>query len=258
MTMTRRMVVAGAAAAPLAGLPLLATRAQMATPSGAATPTAGAAGMPGFAIGRVRKLPSAALNQAIYPDVMTRFLPGTAAIPGFQGYVFAFDEIDPATSLTMTFLASEVAADAADAYARAYVSQMDPRFVVATTMAERGPLRIFATTDAPAAALPPFLNGCIITMRNRTNAPGADMDALVAKAQATLVPTMRAMPGFVMYCWILTAHGRLTVNIWETDDQLQAGDKAVADWVAANSAATVTNTAVTTGRIGYAILPGIG
>lgn len=255
---TRRMVLAGAAATAAAGLIRPAVRAQDATPMADATPTAGGAAMPGFAIARVRKLPSKALNDAIYPDVMARFLPGTAAIPGFLGYVFAFDETDPATSLTMTLLADEVAADAADAYARAYVSQIDPRFVVETPVAERGPIRIYATTDAPTAALPPFLNGCVITMRNRTNAPGADMDAIVANAQATLVPIMRAMPGFVMYCWILTAHGRMAVNIWETDDQLNAGDKAVAAYVAANTAATVANTVVSTGRIGYAILPGVG
>lgn len=255
---TRRTVVAGAAATALAGLPRLAVRAQAGTPLAGATPTAGAAGAPGFAIARVRTLPSAALNEAIYPDVMARFLPGTAALPGFRGYVFAFDENDPATSLTMTFVADQAAADAADAYARTYVSHLDPRFVVTTPLAERGPIRIYETTDAPAAALPPFLNGCVITTRNRTSAPGADMDALLAKVQATFVPTLRAMPGFVLYCWILTEHGRLTVNIWETDAQLKAGDKAAADWVAANSASTVANTVVTAGRIGYAILPGVG
>ncbi|HET7094853.1 MAG TPA: hypothetical protein VFI22_15285 [Thermomicrobiales bacterium] len=258
MTVTRRMVLAGAAAAPLAGLPRLAARAQMATPSADATPAAGAAGAPGFAIVRVRALPSKALNDAIYPDVMARFLPGAEAVPGFRGYLFAFDDNDPATSLTMTLVADQAAADAADAYARTYVSQLDPRFVVTTPVAERGPVRIYAATDAPPADLPPFLNGGVITMRNRTTAPGADVDALITNVQATLVPTMRAMPGFVLYCWILTERGRMAINIWETDEQLKAGDKAIADWVAANSSTTVTDTVVNAGRIGYAILPGIG
>jgi hypothetical protein len=256
---TRRMVLASAVAASLAGASRLTVRAQGATPTAGATPAVGAAGGPGVAIARVRKLPTAALNDAIYPDVMTRFLPGTAAIPGFLGYLFAFHETDPTASLTATFLRDEVAADAADAFARAYVGSLDPRFVVETLAAARGPVRIWATTDAPGSALPPFLHGCVVTMRNRTNAPGADIDAVVAKASAGLVPLLRAMPGFVLYGWIQTEGGRTAIDVWQTDEQLRAGDAAVARWVAANTAATTAGPpVVNNGRIGYAVVPGVG
>jgi hypothetical protein len=255
---TRRMVLAGAAAS-LTGASRLAVRAQKATPAAGATPMATPGAPPGVAIARVRKVGSAELNQAIYPDVMYRFLPGTAAIPGFAGYVFAFHETDPAESLTLTLLSDDVAADAADAFAKAYVSQLDPRLAAMTPVAIRGPIRIYAVTDAPWSALPPFLNGCVITMRNRTNAPGADLDAVLAQARSGLVPLLQAMPGFVFYGWIQTEGGRTAINIWETDEQLHAGDKAVAEWVAANTAPTTTgNPVVNAGRIGYAILPGVG
>ncbi len=96
-------------------------------------------------------------------------------------------------------------------------------------------------------------------MRNRTNAPGADMDAVVAKASRRLVPRLRAMPGFVLYCWVETGGGRTAINVWQTDEQLRAGNAAVAAWVADNTAdTTVGDPVVNDGRIGYGVVPGVG
>ena len=80
----------------------LAAHAQDATPEAAAD-------APGYGIVRVRALPTPELNQAVYPDVMYRFLPQTSAIPGYFGYLFAFENENPAASLTMTLLADEAA-----------------------------------------------------------------------------------------------------------------------------------------------------
>src|SRR5205814_8078623 len=170
-----------------------------------ATPIAGTASQPGVALARVRKLPSAALNEAIYPEVMRRFLPVTAAIPGFLGYLFAFHATDPTASISVTFLRDDAAADAAEAAAKQFVSQLDPRFVVETPVSVRRRVRIYETTTKPVTELPPFPHGCAITMRNRVTAPGVDVDQLVATASTGLLPLLRAMPGFVLYCWIQTA-----------------------------------------------------
>ena len=254
---SRRYVLVGGGAGLGALLVAPGRRGRAATQE--ATPELVTDRAPGVAIGRVRKLPSAELNEAIYPDVMARFLPATAAIPGFLGYVFAFHTTDPTASVTLTLLTDDPAADAAEAAGQQYVGQLDPRFVVATPVAVRGPVRIYATTSAPPAARPPFLHGCVITMRNRTNAPGADMDDVVAKASSGLAPLLAAMPGFVLYCWIQTEGGRTAINIWQTDEQLRAGNDAVEAWVAANTAnTTVGEPVVSDGRIGYGVVPGVG
>ena len=93
---SRRAIVAAAASGLAVASAKLDTRAQ-----DAATPLAGEVA-PGVALARVRKLPTAELNQAIYPDVMRTFLPVTAVVPGFFGYLFAFDAADPTASLTLT------------------------------------------------------------------------------------------------------------------------------------------------------------
>src|SRR5687767_12230810 len=96
---TRRILLGGIATTAIAtGLQSRQLLAQQGTPSPAAV------GAPGYAIARLRTLPSEALNSAVFPDVMRHFLPETAAIPGFEGYIFAFDNADPATSITVTLL----------------------------------------------------------------------------------------------------------------------------------------------------------
>jgi hypothetical protein len=242
----------------LAATGLLATTPWPAASAEEATPAAASIATPGVAIARVRKLPTPELNDAIYPDVMRNFLPVTAVVPGFLGYIYAFHATDPAAAITLTLLADDTAATAADAVARQYVGGLDPRFTVETPVAARGPVRMFAAISAPASALPPFLHGCVITMRNRTNAPGADMEAVIARASRGLVPLLEAMPGFILYCWIETEGGRTAINIWETADQLQAGNEAIAAWVADNTAdSTVGEPVVNDGIIGYATGPGL-
>jgi hypothetical protein len=249
--MSRRAVVAGTAS----GLALAGVNLGVLAQD-AATPLAGAS-QPGVALARVRKLPTAELNQAIYPDVMRTFLPVTAVIPGFYGYLIAFDAADPTGSLTLTIVNDDTTAEAATGVARWYVEQLDPRFVVETPIATRGPIRVFEVTDRSASELPPFLNGCFFTMRNRTSAPGVTADQLVPLA-AELAGQLKTMPGFVLYCWIETEGGRTNINIWETAEQLQTGDEAVAAYVAANSSDTSVGEAIVNdGPIGYAEIAGL-
>ena len=65
------------------------------------------------------------------------------------------------------------------------------------------------------------------------------------------------MSGFVLYCWILTDDGRSAITIWETPDQAAAGNGAIADWFAANTASTATGEPVVNdGVVAYADIPG--
>ena len=252
MQISRRTAIGTVAATGLlAATPWRATRAQDGTPAAGGS-------TPGFAIARVRKLPTVELNDAIYPDVMRTFLPATAVVPGFLGYSYAFHATDPAASITLTLLADDAAAAAADAVAREYVAGLDPRFTVETPVAARGPVRMYGVTSAPASALPPFLHGCVITMRHRVTAAGVDMEPVLVQARRELLPALQAMPGFILYCWIGTEEGRTAINIWETPDQLEAGNEVIADWVAANSANTsVGEPVVNDGRLGYATGPAL-
>ncbi len=253
MSLSRRSFLGStlvAAATPLV-IPAIA-RAQNATPV-PASPEAEPLDTPGYGIIRVRALPTPELNQAVFPDVMHRFLPMTEAVPGFYGYLFAFDQDDPASSITMTFVDTMEAAMVADEVAKGYVAEIDPRLTPETPLAEQGPIRLYARTDRPLSELPPFLTGCYVTTRNKKNAADTDIDAVVKLVTDDLTPILRAMDGFILYGWMMTPEGRLSFNIWETADQLAAGDKAVADWVAANPTVSSSGeTEVHAGVIGYA------
>lgn len=218
------------------------------------TPIPPAGAVPSYAIARVRALPTPELNDAIGPDVLATFLPRTAALPGYAGYVLSEHLTDPTATITLTMLAN--ASAAADEGARDYVSSLDARFVAETPVAEQGPVRAFQVTARPVTDLPPFLHGCQFTMRERRNAPDADIEDVVAKLTDGLVPLLMEMPGFVLYCWIQTEDGRVAINIWETADQVVAGNEAVAAWVAENTANTTTgDPVVSDGSVVYADIP---
>ena len=222
-----------------------------------ATPEAATHTMPGYGIVRVRALLTPELNQAVYPDVMSRFLPETSAIPGYYGYVFAFENENPAASLTMTLLADEAATADANAVAEEYVAGLDPRLTPETPLAEQGPVRIWEVTDRPDSEVPPHLTGCQLTFRHRTNAAETDIEAIIQVVNDALIPELREMDGFVLYGWLGTPDGRISFNIWETAEHLAAGDAAVAEFVAANPVITMDGTTdVYAGTIGFADILG--
>ncbi len=218
-----------------------------------ATPEAATLDMPGYGIVRVRALATPELNQAVYPDVMSRFLPETSAIPGYYGYLFAFENDNPAASLTMTLLADEAATADANAVAEEYVAGLDPRLTPETPLAEQGPVRIWEVTDRPISEVPPHLTGCQVTFRHRINTAETDIEAIIQLVNDELIPELRAMDGFILYGWLGTPDGRVSFNIWETAEHLAAGDELVAGFVAANPVITMDGTTeVYAGTIGYA------
>src|SRR5919107_1209708 len=206
MAVNRRQVLCTVVAASL-----LSSRAERTAAQ--STPVAMSAVTPGYAIARVRRLPTPDLAAAIVPDVLVTFLPRTTALPGYAGYVFSAHVTDPMATISLTLLADEAAAAAADQVAREYTASLDPRLVTESPVTDQGPLRIYQTTMRPASALPPFLNGCLFTMRNRRNAPGADIEAVIAMNSNDLTPMLAAMPGFVLYAWLQTPEGRTAINI---------------------------------------------
>ena len=244
------------------GSTILATAAPFAIPALAqaqdATPEAMGPEAPGYGIVRVRALPTPELNQAVYPDVMSRFLPATSAISGYFGYLFAFENDNLATSLTMTLLADEAAVAQANEVAKEYVAGLDPRLTPETPLAEQGPVRIWETTDRPLSEVPPHLTGCQVTFRHRINAEETDIEAIIQTVNEGLIPSLREMDGFVLYGWLGTPDGRISFNIWETAEHLAAGDAAVAEFVEANPIITMVEgtTEVYAGTIGFADVVG--
>src|SRR5215204_3833053 len=215
MSLTRRTLL---------GTTLVASTASITAPVLAhaqdATPVSDAANAPGYGIVRVRALPTPELNQAVYPDVMYRFLPETSAISGYFGYLFAFENENPAASLTMTLLADEAATADANAVAEEYVAGLDPRLTPETPLAEQGPVRIWEATDRPVSEVPPHLTGCQVTFRHRINTAETDIEAIIQLVNDELIPDLREMDGFVLYGWLGTPDGRISFNIWETAEQL--------------------------------------
>lgn len=250
MRVNRRVVLGGVAAAAM--LPRQAIRA-----AAQGTPAATTMVAPGYGVVRVRALPSPELNAAIFPDVMARFLPAIAVVPGYAGYIFSSVASDPSAALTVTFTADEAAAAAASEVAKTYIAGLDPRFQVETPNAEQGPVRTWQVSNRPATELPPFLTGCQITMRNRTSAPDTDTEAITAKVNADLAPQLATMPGFVLYCVIVEGDGRTAINVWETAEHLAAGNDAVRSWASANVPnAFIGDPVVSDGVIAYANIVG--
>ena len=189
---------------------------------------------------------------------MATLLPRTAALPGFHGYTFVFDDADPATAFTFSSLASEEAALASQEVAQEYVDQLDPRFVTETPLSAEGYVRMFATTDRSATELPPFLYGSAFTMRDQTNAPDVDLDAAINTARETLIPLFLSLPGFVLYCWFERPGGRIAINIWETPEDLAAAGDALAAWREEHFATpTASEQIAYNGPIGYATIAGL-
>lgn len=252
MHVTRRTLIGGALAAAATSAPSgFVVHAQE------ASPVADSLAPPGYGSARVRIHPSAELAQAVYPDVMSHFLPPTMAVPGYVGYLFAFDAADPATTINVTLFADAAAADAAAVVGQEYVGGMDPRLTPETPLSTQGEVRIYQVTDRPRTELPALLHGCHITMRHRINAADTDIEGVIDSAANGFGPIVQAMDGFVMYCWMHAEGGRVSFNIWETAAQLEAGNEAVADWVADNPVITTEGpTEVHNGVIGYSDLFG--
>jgi hypothetical protein len=250
---TRRSLIGAAAATSTVIIwPHRSASAQDATP----TPIENTG--PAHATARVRIQPSAALNQAIYPDVMATFVPAAMAIPGFLGYAFVFDAADPATAFTVSTLTGEPAARASEDVGQAYVDQLDPRFITETPLSAEGRVRMYATTAKPATELPPFLHGAAFTMRDQTNAPGLDLEDAIRIATATLIPLFRSLPGFVLYCWFERPGGRIAINIWETAADLAAASEALAAWREEHFATpTASQEQAYNGTVGYATIAGL-
>jgi hypothetical protein len=253
VTITRRTLIGGMALAGGAQFPIgRVTGAQESTPSPAASAE------PGFLIARVRVLPTEALNQAIYPHVMHRFLPANEAAPGHAGYIFAFHDDDPGASITVTLTADEAGVEASNAVSEEFVSGLDPRFTVETPVAEQGPLSYFSATTRPATELAPFYHGYKVAMRRWETAPGQDPGPTAVLANEELRPMVEEMEGFVLYAWMLFEGGGLGLNIWETAEHLAAGDEAIGGWVAENAPDTWAGGPVQAiGTVGYASIPGL-
>ena len=254
MHVSRRTLFGGALAAmATVAAPAPFALAQVATPQA----QGGTVTAPGYGIARVRTHPTAELLQAVYADVMTNFLPATTAVPGYTGYIFAFDDADPTASINITLLADAAAAETANAVAMDYVDGMDPRLTPETPLAEQGEVRIFQVTDRPRTELPPLLNGCHLAMRHRLNAPDTDIEAVIASAADGFGPIIREMDGYILYGWMHAEGGRVSFNIWETAEQLEAGNEAVAEFVADNPVITSEGeTVVHNAVIGYSDLFG--
>lgn len=222
-----------------------ATTAQDASTDGAA----------GYAIFRVRSVPTPELAEAITPSVMADFVPALREVPGYVGYVLAEDTDNPAGHLTLALTADESGAPGVTAVSTEFVEALDPRFAVELVAQIDGAVRAWGVTARTTAELPPNLAGCAITMRYRESPEGLDMDHVIAQVQESLIPLFADMPGFIMYALVPTESGRAGINIWETVADMDAGNASVGEWAAANQAGTwVGDPVVHTGTISFAEL----
>ena len=66
-----------------------------------------------------------------------------------------------------------------------------------------------------------------------------DAQELAQKAEEGILPTFKSLPGFKAYTVIESEGEILSFSAWETAEQADAANIAVADWVAENMAGDV-------------------
>jgi len=68
-----------------------------------------------------------------------------------------------------------------------------------------------------------------------------DAGELGERAERGILPVLREQPGFKAYSVAATDDEILSLTVWDTRENAEAGNAAVADWVAANMAGELTN-----------------
>jgi heme-degrading monooxygenase HmoA len=77
--------------------------------------------------------------------------------------------------------------------------------------------------------------------RMATYAFTGDANELGERAERGILPILEAQPGFKAYSVAATDDEILSLSVWDTREDAEAGNAAVADWVAANMAGELTN-----------------
>jgi heme-degrading monooxygenase HmoA len=69
--------------------------------------------------------------------------------------------------------------------------------------------------------------------------PG-NMDEIIRRAEAGMLPTFRSQPGFVAYGLVITGEdSAISITIWQSEEQANAAVKVAASWVRDNIAEMV-------------------
>jgi hypothetical protein len=66
-----------------------------------------------------------------------------------------------------------------------------------------------------------------------------DAQELAQKAEEGILPTFKSLPGFKAYSVIESDGEIISFSAWETGEQADAANSAVADWVAENMAGEI-------------------
>ena len=69
--------------------------------------------------------------------------------------------------------------------------------------------------------------------------PG-NMDEIIQRAEAGMLPTFRSQPGFVAYGLVITGEdSAISITIWQSEEQANAAVKVAASWIRDNLAEMV-------------------
>jgi heme-degrading monooxygenase HmoA len=68
-----------------------------------------------------------------------------------------------------------------------------------------------------------------------------DAKELGERAESGILPVLQGQAGFEAYSVAATDSEILSLSVWDTRENADAGNAAVADWVAANMAGELTN-----------------
>ena len=69
--------------------------------------------------------------------------------------------------------------------------------------------------------------------------PG-NVDEIIRRAEAGMLPTFRSQPGFVAYGLVITGEdSAISITIWQSEEQANAAVKVAASWVKDNIAEMV-------------------
>jgi hypothetical protein len=93
--------------------------------------------------------------------------------------------------------------------------------------------------------------------RMATYSFSGDADELARRAEDGILPILQAQPGFKAYSVAIGDGEVLSMSVWETREEAEAGSEVVASWVAENMAEDISLNAVRYAEIKFSTTLGV-
>jgi heme-degrading monooxygenase HmoA len=103
----------------------------------------------------------------------------------------------------------------------------------------------------------PAYEGSVMQARMATYSFSGDADALARRAEEGILPILQSQPGFKAYSVAVGDGEVLSMSVWDSRADAEAGSEVVASWVAENMASDITLIGVRFAEIKFSTTLGV-